>query len=325
MELGNNILKIRKEKNLTQDDLAEKYFVTRQTISNWETGKSYPDLETLVKISDDFNISLDVLLKEDKVMVKEIDKKVKETKKYKNLLKYIIILICVLLIIIYKAIMLNKYQYSKREIDTDAIFNSTITIRKQDYDGERISSDKISIANLFDGYVDTENPSSYKVKYDGDKVVSSYSIPTPIEQYINLLSIESLEIRSSNDNAKSIKPNASVRKYLNKHNIKNDIDLLNYIKNNYYFKNNIFTLTSTMKNNYVLNSFVDVGLLNFKDITLINGSISGYIIGVNTSSTTVIKEIHIIKDDKQYIMTLLGEDITSEDFIERLLSTVEFK
>ena len=75
MELGKNIVKIRKDNKLTQDDLAEKYFVTRQTISNWENGKSYPDLETLVKISDDFNISLDILLKEDKEMVKDISKK----------------------------------------------------------------------------------------------------------------------------------------------------------------------------------------------------------------------------------------------------------
>ena len=54
MELGKNIIKIRKQNNLTQDDFAEKYFVTRQTVSNWENSKSYPDLETIIKISDDF-------------------------------------------------------------------------------------------------------------------------------------------------------------------------------------------------------------------------------------------------------------------------------
>ena len=83
MELGKNIVKIRKDNKLTQDDLAEKYYVTRQTISNWENGKSYPDLETLVKISDDFNISLDVLLKEDNKMVKDISKKQKDYKWFK--------------------------------------------------------------------------------------------------------------------------------------------------------------------------------------------------------------------------------------------------
>ena len=83
MELGKNILKIRKDNNLTQDDLAEKYYVTRQTISNWENGKSYPDLETLVKISDDFKISLDILLKEDNKMIKDISKKQNDYKWFK--------------------------------------------------------------------------------------------------------------------------------------------------------------------------------------------------------------------------------------------------
>lgn len=89
MELGKNIIKIRKENKLTQDDFAKKYFVTRQTVSNWENSKSYPDLETLVKISDDFNISLDMLLKEDDKMVKSI------TKKQQNY-KYIKIFVAIL-------------------------------------------------------------------------------------------------------------------------------------------------------------------------------------------------------------------------------------
>ena len=323
MELGKNIAKIRKDNNVTQDEFAEKYFVTRQTVSNWETGKNYPDLETLVKISDDYNISLDVLLKEDKEMLKTIDKNVKSTKKYKSILKYIIVLICVLLIIIYKAIMLNKYQAGKREINNDAIFSETITITKQDYDGEKIISENISMANLFEGYVDTKNQSSFKVKYEGDKIVSSFTKPSSMDQYINLLNINSLELRPSNPDEETMKTNASTRKFLDKHNIKNDIDLLNYIKENYYFKNNLFTLTSTMKNNYLLNSFVEIGLLDFKDITLINGSINGYVINCNNTGT-IIKEIHILKDDKQYIMTLLGEEITTNEFITQLLSTVDF-
>lgn len=75
MELGKNIVTIRKQNNLTQDAFAEKYFVTRQTVSNWENSKSYPDLKTLIKISDDFNISLDILLKEDAKMISDISEK----------------------------------------------------------------------------------------------------------------------------------------------------------------------------------------------------------------------------------------------------------
>ena len=102
MELGKNIVKIRKDNKLTQDNLAEKYFVTRQTISNWENGKSYPDLETLVKISDDFNISLDILLKEDNKMVKDISKK---QRRYKwiiiPIVLYVLLALCLLGVILY--------------------------------------------------------------------------------------------------------------------------------------------------------------------------------------------------------------------------------
>lgn len=81
MELGKRIAEIRKEHNLTQEDLAEICSVTRQTISNWENGKSYPDLETLVLLSDTFDVSLDAMLKGDRMMVSEITKEQKQGRK----------------------------------------------------------------------------------------------------------------------------------------------------------------------------------------------------------------------------------------------------
>ena len=74
MELGRRITELRKTNNLTQEGLAERCSVTRQTISNWENGKSYPDLEMLVFISDSFDISLDALVKGDGKMMQEITK-----------------------------------------------------------------------------------------------------------------------------------------------------------------------------------------------------------------------------------------------------------
>lgn len=54
--VGKNIKKLRIASKMTQEDLAEKMFVTRQTISNWEIGKSQPDLETLSAISEIFSV-----------------------------------------------------------------------------------------------------------------------------------------------------------------------------------------------------------------------------------------------------------------------------
>ena len=67
-------MNIQKEKQLTQEEFGRLFHVTRQTVSNWENGKSYPELQILVSISDQFDISLDTLLKEDSKMVQSIDK-----------------------------------------------------------------------------------------------------------------------------------------------------------------------------------------------------------------------------------------------------------
>ena len=56
---------IRKKENLTQEEFAEKVFVSRNAVAKWETNRGYPDIENLITISDVFKISLDELIKED--------------------------------------------------------------------------------------------------------------------------------------------------------------------------------------------------------------------------------------------------------------------
>ena len=72
MELGNQMKKYRGELSRSQDALAEKIYVSRQTISNWETGKSYPDVNSLIRMSEVFGISVDSLLKGDVEEMKKI-------------------------------------------------------------------------------------------------------------------------------------------------------------------------------------------------------------------------------------------------------------
>lgn len=74
MNIGNQISAIRKEQQLTQEQFRSLFHVTRQTVSNWENEKSYPDLQMLIDISNQLEISLDTLIKEDSKMVKTIDK-----------------------------------------------------------------------------------------------------------------------------------------------------------------------------------------------------------------------------------------------------------
>lgn len=83
MDIKDKLKQKRQEAGLTQKELAEILHVSRQTISSWEVGRTYPDLETLVAISELYETPLDDLLKEDSRMVEDITKKVKKSERRK--------------------------------------------------------------------------------------------------------------------------------------------------------------------------------------------------------------------------------------------------
>lgn len=66
MELGKQLKEARAGANLSQEELAKRIGVSRQTISNWENCRSYPDIGSLIKLSDLYGLSLDAMLKEDR-------------------------------------------------------------------------------------------------------------------------------------------------------------------------------------------------------------------------------------------------------------------
>ena len=87
-KFGNLIKEIRKEYNLTQKDIADKYHVTYQAVSKWENGKNMPDVSILKEISKDFNVSVHDL----------IDGNIKKKKK-KNIYIILLIVICTIFVI----------------------------------------------------------------------------------------------------------------------------------------------------------------------------------------------------------------------------------
>ncbi len=87
MDIGLRIKKFREQQKISQEELALKIFVSRQTISNWETNKSCPDLKSLIMLSNIFNVSLDSFIKEDIKEMREIVEKEK-IKKF-NVMSYI--------------------------------------------------------------------------------------------------------------------------------------------------------------------------------------------------------------------------------------------
>ncbi|HAB67167.1 MAG TPA: hypothetical protein DCE23_07355, partial [Firmicutes bacterium] len=78
MNFADNLKKIRKDHNLSQEQLAEKLGVTRQSVSKWESRQSYPEMDKVIQICNMFNYNMDELINAD---IKEV----KETKESKNI------------------------------------------------------------------------------------------------------------------------------------------------------------------------------------------------------------------------------------------------
>ena len=100
MELGKQIKKYRSEMNLSQDELAEKVFVSRQTVSNWENNKNYPDIKSLMLMSEVFGVSLDILVRGDIETMKKVinETEVKKANHYGNIFSILFITALVLFI-----------------------------------------------------------------------------------------------------------------------------------------------------------------------------------------------------------------------------------
>ena len=91
MDIGKRIREYRKIYNLSQEQLADKIFVSRQTVSNWENNKTYPDIQIIVSLSILFNVSLDELIRED---LEEMKMKISNNKATKRADIYSLIMIC---------------------------------------------------------------------------------------------------------------------------------------------------------------------------------------------------------------------------------------
>lgn len=91
MNLGKKLKDARIKVNLSQDEVAEKLNITRQTLSNWENNKFYPDILYVIELSDLYNLSLDELVKGNKNMINHIKENVDIVKSKTKLSKRVLI------------------------------------------------------------------------------------------------------------------------------------------------------------------------------------------------------------------------------------------
>ena len=111
MRIADKIKNARIQKGYTQEQVTENLLVSRQTISNWENGKSLPDIISIIKMSELYELSLDEMMKGDKALLKKVERDVGAVKAEKKLIKFawISIVIAIILMILGEIIEGNPF------------------------------------------------------------------------------------------------------------------------------------------------------------------------------------------------------------------------
>ena len=112
MEIGKKLKDARMKSGFTQETVAEKINVSRQTISNWENEKSYPDIISVIALSDLYSTSLDDLLKGDREMMEHLEECTNVVKSTQKLIGAIILnAVTVILLITLSMLLPDKSYY----------------------------------------------------------------------------------------------------------------------------------------------------------------------------------------------------------------------
>ena len=128
IEIGKKLKNARIEAGLTQEKAAEKINVSRQTISNWENEKSYPDIISVIALSDLYSVSLDELLKGDQKMAEHLEESTNVVKSNKKLTGAILLNIILMILLIALNMLLPEGTYYLVIVFCVVIMSSTVLL-----------------------------------------------------------------------------------------------------------------------------------------------------------------------------------------------------
>ena len=128
MEIGKKLKDARMRSGFTQESVAEKVNVSRHTISNWENEKSYPDIISVIELSNLYSISLDELLKGDEKMMEHLEESTNVVKSTRKLIGVILLNIITVILLITLSMFLPDRSYYLLVVFCLAIASSSVLL-----------------------------------------------------------------------------------------------------------------------------------------------------------------------------------------------------
>lgn len=128
MEIGKKLKDARMRSGFTQESVAEKINVSRQTISNWENEKSYPDIISVIELSNLYSISLDELLKGDEKMMEHLEESTNVVKSTRKLIGAILLNLITVVLLVTLSMFLPDRSYYLLVVFCLAIASSSVLL-----------------------------------------------------------------------------------------------------------------------------------------------------------------------------------------------------
>ena len=180
MKFEDKLIKLRKKSSLSQEALAEKLDVTRQTISKWELGQTKPDMEKLAQMAKLFNISVNELVNEDELTEEKSETHIKKKNKgERKIVLYILIIILIasFVTLVYRvgSDVSNKYQRDKKNKEniikdiSNKISDGIDNVTNDEKTKEEIEEEKQEKIDDFN--MDYENYSGSKSKFSVSSLI----------------------------------------------------------------------------------------------------------------------------------------------------------
>ena len=255
--------------------------------------------------------------------------------KNKNIIKIVIIVVISLIVIFfgYKGFMFYRYTFEKPADVEDIVKGlknqSTMNIKKNVLDeSEYITIDKFKIKNVLDGYTEDENHSKhvriFRNKVDNNESIYQFTIDFYDYRIIDAFTKGVTLFGDSNIGFLKGDVNAADGKdFLEKNNIKNDIDFYKFVADNYFIESNIFTDTKTLKQNYAFNLIASISTPKIDRWTILEGDITGYIMNIGTKEDKTVWQISVLNNDKWHHITTTDSRFKDDTFLKDFVGSIE--
>lgn len=346
-KIGKFIAEIRKEKKLTQEDLATKLGITKNAVSKWERGISMMDMSLLIPVCDILEVSITELLNGERIekesLKEQTENAIKNTLDYtdkkirKSRVKHILCTVLIICFLVcgcffgYKFYLLNKYTLKKPENVEELLKgiknNREIKIYKRTInEDEYFKVDNFKIRNDFKDYVLDDRNSEYEpYVYRNGKSTINFSSEKVNYQLIDVFTRDDVIFFGEDaDRMQEKFTSADGKFFLLKNDINNDVDFYLYASENYYKENNIFMDKRTMMENYAFNSICSIALPIVDELIIIKGDYNGYILRDYIEDKT-ITQVTITRDGKLYGFMTNDSRFKDEEYLIDIIGTIDIR